>query len=113
MSTTVGDPVDYALRLDELEIPLNPLIGRELKLEFTGTINCTSCNRRLKKTYQQGYCYPCTQVLAECDLCIVRPDRCHYDRGDLPRAGLGPGLLYETALRLSGQFLRGQGWDHP
>ncbi|MFL2840978.1 MAG: DUF2797 domain-containing protein, partial [Pseudohongiellaceae bacterium] len=29
----------------------------------------------------QGYCYPCFQKLAQCDTCIVSPERCHYEAG--------------------------------
>ncbi len=81
MKSTLQDPVDYLLRLDHLEIPLNPLLGREISLEHTGAIHCVGCGRSIKKSYQQGYCYPCTQTLAECDMCIVKPELCHFHEG--------------------------------
>ena len=46
-----------------------------------GEINCIACNRKIKKTFNNGYCFPCLQTLAECDLCIVKPELCHYDAG--------------------------------
>ena len=58
--------------------PLNPLLGRELQLEFTGDIACTYCGRATKKSFGQGFCYPCFQARAEADRCIVRPELCHY-----------------------------------
>jgi len=79
MKATWNNPVDYALPLGNDLVPLNPYLGRTLRIEFAGRINCTACGRKIKKSYQQGYCYPCTQTLAECDICIVRPERCHYD----------------------------------
>lgn len=81
MKTSLGDPVDYFLRLDRLEIPLNPLLGREIVLEHRGAIHCLGCGKKIKKSYQQGYCFPCTQTLAQCDLCILKPELCHYHKG--------------------------------
>ncbi len=75
------DPVSYQLPLNETLVPLNPFIGQEICLEFTGKINCIHCNRVIKKSYQQGYCYPCMMRLAECDFCIIHPERCHHDKG--------------------------------
>lgn len=75
------DPVEYFLPLGERELPLNPLIGQSLELEYSGEIYCVACGRRCSKSYNQGYCFPCSQRLAECDICMVRPERCHYQRG--------------------------------
>ncbi|MGA1741432.1 MAG: DUF2797 domain-containing protein, partial [Pseudohongiellaceae bacterium] len=33
------------------------------------------------KSFNQGYCYPCFQKLAQCDSCIVSPEKCHYESG--------------------------------
>ncbi len=74
--------VEYFLGIDDLErLALNPLIGKKLSLSFNGDINCVACNRNIKKTFNNGYCFPCLQTLAECDLCIVKPELCHYDAG--------------------------------
>ena len=75
-------PVDYTLILDQdIEIPLNKLIGHIVELKHTGKINCINCGRALKKTFAQGYCYPCFNSLAETDSCIVRPHECHHHLG--------------------------------
>ena len=34
-----------------------------------------------KKSYSQGYCYPCFKKLPQCDLCMMSPERCHYSEG--------------------------------
>ncbi|MEM7611081.1 MAG: DUF2797 domain-containing protein [Pseudomonadota bacterium] len=75
------DPVSYTLQLDDHQIPMNPLIGRQISLRFTGDIHCQNCGRKTKKSYSQGYCFPCSQRLARCDMCIVRPHTCHFDKG--------------------------------
>ncbi len=73
--------VDYFLRLDDEAIPLNEHIGSQVSLTYTGNIECLNCGRKSKKSYSQGYCYPCFKKLAQCDLCVVSPERCHYDQG--------------------------------
>ena len=81
MLGTLGEPVQYALPLGEQQLPLNELLGRTIRLEALGPIHCTHCNRPTKKSYSQGFCYPCMKKLAQCDLCIMSPERCHYDQG--------------------------------
>jgi len=76
-----GEPVNYQLKDSDHLIDLNPLIGKEIQLEFTGNIYCRNCLKKTRKSYSQGYCFPCSQKLAACDLCIVRPERCHFDEG--------------------------------
>ncbi len=73
--------VQYSLRLDDDQLLLNPLIGHQLSLSFSGSIQCIHCGRSTKKSYSQGYCYPCFKKLAQCDLCVVSPERCHYEAG--------------------------------
>ncbi|WP_439888952.1 DUF2797 domain-containing protein [Pseudomonas sp. MBLB4123] len=81
MAARLEAPVQYAFRLGEQELPVNPLIGRTLRLEYLGAIHCTHCGRKTKTSFSQGYCYPCMQKLAQCDVCIMSPERCHYEAG--------------------------------
>ncbi len=62
-------------------IALNPLIGKQLSLHFTGTIACKHCGKKTKKSYSQGFCYPCMTKLAQCDMCIMKPETCHHHLG--------------------------------
>lgn len=77
----LDDPVSYSLPVGAEQIPLNPLIGSRISLRHTGTINCTVCARSTSKSFNQGYCYPCFQKLAQCDSCIIAPEKCHFDAG--------------------------------
>ena len=81
MVTAIGPPVRYELPVDDSRVPLSENIGKPLKLEFLGEIHCRNCGRKTKKSYQQGYCFPCAKKLASCDICIVRPEKCHYHEG--------------------------------
>ncbi len=91
MRAEAADPVAYHLtdgwwekgnRVDDL--PLNHLIGHTLELRFTGEINCTACGRKTKRTFGQGFCFPCAQSRAEADICMVRPELCHHGEPDNP-----------------------------
>ncbi|PAU51139.1 hypothetical protein BZL41_27260 [Pseudomonas sp. PIC25] len=81
MAVRLDAPVQYAFRLGEQEVPVNPLIGKTLRLEYLGAIHCTHCGRKTKKSFSQGYCYPCFTKLPQCDNCIVSPEKCHHELG--------------------------------
>lgn len=81
MAAQLGAPVSYQFCLDDQRIDVNPLIGQPLRIEYRGAIHCTHCGRKTKKSFAQGYCYPCFTKLAQCDSCIVSPEKCHYDAG--------------------------------
>ncbi len=89
MATQLDAPVQYAFRLGDEQIAVNPMIGKTVRLEFLGTIHCSHCGRKTKTSFSQGYCYPCMQKLAQCDLCIMSPERCHYDAGTCRDPGWG------------------------
>ena len=76
-----GQVVQYSLMLDGKAYPLNKFIGKQIEFTFLGEIQCMNCKRPVKKTFNQGYCYPCFISLAACDLCIMKPELCHYHKG--------------------------------
>lgn len=81
MITELQQPVKYQLPLGEELIDLTPFIGKPIKLTFTGKIACVHCQRSIKKSFNQGFCYPCFISLAQCDMCIMKPEQCHYEAG--------------------------------
>jgi len=81
MEVAYDSPVRYGLIVGQETVPLNPLLGKKLSLTFQGVINCIHCNRSTSKSFNQGYCYPCFTRLARCDICIVKPERCHFIQG--------------------------------
>ncbi|MGQ4880437.1 DUF2797 domain-containing protein [Billgrantia sp. LNSP4103-1] len=76
-----GGPVRYTLRAGEHRLDLNARLGQPIRLHWTGAIACTHCGRATRKSFAQGYCYPCFKKLAQCDTCIVKPETCHFDAG--------------------------------
>ena len=81
LSVKLASPVEYALPVGEQLLPLNSSIGKTIKLEYNGAIHCIACGRKTSKSFNQGYCYPCMQSLPECDICIIKPEKCHYAEG--------------------------------
>ena len=81
MQAELDQLVQYFLPLDDHREPLNSLLGKPIRLEYLGDIHCTHCGRRSKKSFSQGYCYPCFTKLPQCDTCIMSPEKCHYDQG--------------------------------
>ncbi|MDO7534127.1 DUF2797 domain-containing protein [Acinetobacter pittii] len=73
--------VEYKFVLDRSEIDLPFNLGQELEIEWTGNIYCTSCGTKTPKSYSQGHCFKCFKTKAECDLCIMKPETCHYHLG--------------------------------
>lgn len=81
MKSRLHTPVDYGLPLAGTVTPMNALVGKTVRLRFTGKIECVHCGRNTNKSFNSGYCYPCFQSLAQCDSCIIHPEKCHYDQG--------------------------------
>lgn len=81
LQVTLTDPVEYILPIGEERVAMNALIGQQLTLQYMGEINCVHCGRKTSKSFNQGYCYPCMQTLAECDSCLIKPELCHYHEG--------------------------------
>lgn len=81
MQVRLAQPVEYQLPLGDELLSMNQYIGSHLTLKFNGNIFCTHCGRKTKKSFNQGYCFPCMKRLAQCDSCIISPEKCHYDAG--------------------------------
>jgi hypothetical protein len=71
----------YQLNVGDTAINMNDVIGKRVSVNYQATINCVHCGRKTKKSFNQGYCYPCLTKLAQCDICIIKPEKCHYDQG--------------------------------
>lgn len=100
MKSRLENPVEYFLPVGDQLIPMNAYLGKKIKMSFDGQINCIATGEKIKKSYNQGYSYKSFMTLAECDICIVKPELCHYDKGTCrdPKWGedncLKPHVLY-------------------
>lgn len=73
--------VAYHLPLGEMLIPMNPLIGGPVTLEYLGLIHCIRCGRETRKSFAQGYCYPCFTTAPETEECVLKPELCRAHEG--------------------------------
>jgi hypothetical protein len=89
MRSRLAGPVEYMLPLGEVGIDMNSLLEQKIKLEFSGDIHCVNCGRKTNKSFNQGHCFPCLQKLAQCDSCIIHPEKCHFDQGTCREPGWG------------------------
>ena len=71
----------YELVLGNTRTGLNDLLGQMVQLDYQGAIHCCACGRRTKTSFGQGYCYPCFTRLAQCDSCMMSPEKCHFHLG--------------------------------
>jgi len=74
MQTKLTDVVAYSLLSDTNTLLLNEWIGKEINICFTGDIYCSHCGRKTRKSYGQGFCFPCFQTVPEADLAIMKPE---------------------------------------
>jgi hypothetical protein len=81
LKAQLTNPIQYQLPVGNEVINLNDFIGKTITLTHTGNIFCSSCGKKTKKSYSQGHCFVCMKKLASCDMCIMKPETCHYDQG--------------------------------
>ena len=75
MITELKAPVKYTLNLDDHQIEMNDQIGKTLSIHHTGNIHCINCGRKTKKSFFQGYCYPCYISLPQTDPSVIHPEK--------------------------------------
>jgi hypothetical protein len=66
-------PVHYWLEQGETRVDLNALLGKTVRLAFSGEIYCAGCGKKIKKTYNEGFCFDCFQTDPRADESVVKP----------------------------------------
>ena len=82
MTTSLEAPVEYRLPIGEDLINMNELIETNISLEFDGEIICIKCDKPTKKSFGQGFCYPCFRSAPEASECVLRPELCRAHEGE-------------------------------
>jgi len=82
-------PVTYSLNLSNSSIELNPLLGKEIKFQFLDETYCIHCGEKIVGKSYEGYCKKDFFALPETDLCIVRPELCHFHLGTCRNSSWG------------------------
>ncbi|MFV0592324.1 MAG: DUF2797 domain-containing protein [Draconibacterium sp.] len=74
MITELEKPVKYHLPIGDQQVEMNALIGKNIRMQFDGRINCISCGKQTKTSFGQGFCYNCLQTAPEASESIMRPE---------------------------------------
>ena len=75
------NPIQYSLPIGDEHIKLNQFINKNIKIDFNGEIKCIECNKKIKKTFMQGFCYPCFISSPKTSECILKPELCKAHEG--------------------------------
>ena len=81
MTVQLEQTVQYTFE-SEIKILMNNYIGKHLKLEWNGDIFCQSCRKITKKSFGEGFCYPCFINAPEATECNLRPELCRAHLGE-------------------------------
>ncbi|MCE2711234.1 MAG: DUF2797 domain-containing protein [Cryomorphaceae bacterium] len=81
MSAVLEEAVNYTLQFSTL-IKLNDILGQSITVDWTGRLFCQSCGKQTKKSFGDGFCYPCFSSSAEASECIIRPELCRAHLGE-------------------------------
>lgn len=81
METDLSGQLTYSLSQDNQVFEFTKFLGKKVSIKFSGNIFCENCGKKTKKPYAGGFCFPCSIKLASCDMCILKPETCHYEQG--------------------------------
>ena len=82
MHTSLQAPIKYKLLIGDEVLNINEIMGEKIQISYDGEIKCISCNKKIYKTYMQGYCYPCFISLPQTEECIFKPHLCRAHKGE-------------------------------
>lgn len=81
MITELSSPVNYYLKKDHNKILVNEWLNKTVEISYLHKINCLYCNKITKKSFFQGFCYPCFISLPQADPSVVNPELCRAHEG--------------------------------
>lgn len=82
MRSNLTEKVEYWMPIGEDEVKISDLVGENISLRFLGNIYCVSCGRKTKKSFAQGFCFPCFRDSPHNSECIIRPELCRGHLGE-------------------------------
>lgn len=86
LKSQLGTPIRYTLNASTQCIDMTALINTNITLSYLHKITCINCGRSIKKSFFQGFCFPCFQSSPDASECILRPELCkaHLHQGRDP-----------------------------
>ncbi len=95
MPAYLNGKVNYLMTTDVDFIKFNPLIGREITIEFQNEKYCQSCGNQFKDLYRMGFCKNCFFTSPLAGESIIRPELSRAHEGVEDRD-----LAYEKGYQL-------------
>ena len=81
MKVQLDKEIQYHMILSS-KVDVNSFIGKEISLKWNGVINCQKCGKVTRKSFGEGFCYPCFSSAPEAAPCIIRPELCRAHLGE-------------------------------
>lgn len=81
MIPVLAYPIQYHLPVGKGRVYMNDLLGHQITLTWLGQIHCMNCGNLTKKSFGQGYCYPCFISIPETEECVLNPEKCRAQEG--------------------------------
>ena len=75
MDTDLQDVVKYNLNIHGIDHKMNDLIGKKIKIVWSGKVIC-NCGKTMKKFYRSGFCYQCYWDSPLASQSIFKPELC-------------------------------------
>jgi len=89
MRTAMGEPIEYRLHSKEDRLSMNELLNKKIEINWNGNIFCQKCAKKTKRSFGEGFCYPCFISAPEASPCIIKPELCQA------HLGIGRDIEYE------------------
>lgn len=81
MEAIWGNPVQYKLSVGDIVCEMNDMVGKKLSIRWQNQIICMHCGKTTRKSFGQGYCYPCFIKIPETEACVLNPEKCQAHLG--------------------------------
>ena len=81
MVSDLDNHVKYSLPIGKESFNISDFIDNNIQIEFNNEIFCIKCNNKIKKSFAQGFCFPCFQSAPETSECILKPELCQAQEG--------------------------------
>ena len=67
--------------MDGNKIVFNDFVGKHITVRDTGKRLCRVCGKETESIYDKGSCLTCFKTSPRCDICMVKPELCHFSKG--------------------------------
>jgi hypothetical protein len=75
-------PIQYRLSTQSDAVLFNDFLGKRLSITYQHKILCVNCGKVTKRSFYQGFCYPCFLKSPFTSECIIKPELCRAHVGE-------------------------------